>query len=293
MREAGSIDDIRIEFSVVDENGLAIKGAKIHVGFRDMSKNKSATQIGFTNDKGEVTLVGTPEYAPRAMVSKEGFYETRINFIETFLSPPAVKETRYLESQIVDVVLKTIWNPIPLCAKKYESGLPSVNERYGYDMEKGDWVGPYGSGSTVDFYLEVVTDDPSFNEDDWDTNITFPNDGDGIVSFESEGNLRSALRSDYLAPVDGYLKEWVYSRRREPGKRIVTNSTDTRCYYLRVRTKLDEEGNIVSANYAKIYGEVDKFMFIFNPEANDRNLEFDFKKNILRSSSRHTNVPFP
>ena len=59
----------------------------------------------------------------------------------------------------------------------------------------------------------------------------------------------------------------------------------------RIRTELDDEGNIKNAHYGKIYGDfrlcesrekvVDiDFLYYLNPTPNDRNLEWDRKHNL-------------
>ncbi len=54
---------------------------------------------------------------------------------------------------------------------------------------------------------------------------------------------------------------------------------------------LDEHGNVKSALYGKIYGDFMQFVYYLNPGANDRNVEFDPKHNLLtglRSSEEVT-----
>ena len=71
----------------------------------------------------------------------------------------------------------------------------------------------------------------------------------------------------------------------------------------RVRTVLDNEGNITSARYGKIYGPVEygeeerggggvRFIYYLNPTANDRNLEFDPSRNLMPNpGSTPVNIP--
>jgi hypothetical protein len=51
---------------------------------------------------------------------------------------------------------------------------------------------------------------------------------------------------------------------------------------------LDDKGDIVSANYAKLVGDIDlhavrgvSFTYYFNPTPNDRNLEFNPGRNLF------------
>ena len=68
-------------------------------------------------------------------------------------------------------------------------------------------------------------------------------------------------------------------RRGQPS----TNNIDSsRVFVLRLRTVLDENGNIKSANYGKIYGDfLGTLTHYFNPTKNDQSLEFDRKRNLL------------
>jgi hypothetical protein len=93
------------------------------------------------------------------------------------------------------------------------------------------------------------------------------------------------LKLPHSAPVDGY----------EPTRRYVANNyvptahPDDMGYFLRTRVKLDKDGNIVSANYAKIMGDIHVgpqgsawFTYYLNPTPNDRNLEWDPNRNLLQ-----------
>ena len=67
---------------------------------------------------------------------------------------------------------------------------------------------------------------------------------------------------------------------------------DATCYCFRIRSKFDENGNLVDAYYGKIYGGFDffagttkfvgaKFLYYLNPKSLDRNLEWDRKTNLF------------
>ena len=62
---------------------------------------------------------------------------------------------------------------------------------------------------------------------------------------------------------------------------------------LRVRTKADKSGKIESANYVKIYGEIPRFTYFFNPTANDQSIEFDPEKNLFTELPRELEVAVP
>ena len=57
-------------------------------------------------------------------------------------------------------------------------------------------------------------------------------------------------------------------------------------YFFRVRTVLDEHGNVKSALYGKIYGDFMQFTYYLNPTPNDHNIEFDPPRNLLGGRRR-------
>jgi hypothetical protein len=60
-----------------------------------------------------------------------------------------------------------------------------------------------------------------------------------------------------------------------------------------VRSKLDEDGNIISANYGNNYGDFMSFIYNFNPTPNDRNVEFDPSRNLLKIEGVYRGVLIP
>jgi len=186
------------------------------------------------------------------------------------------------------VVLKKIKNPIPMYVKRVNLGVPEYKTKLGFDLDKGDWVTPYGSGIHTDLVALAECDDPKdmFNQN-FRMIISFPNEKDGIIADGVyDSNSGSRLRSDHMAPESGYEPEWVQVRHRTKYKIIENNYDSSRKYYFRVRTKLDEHGNIISAQYGKIYGDFLAFTYYLNPTPNDRNVEFDPDKNLFGGRDR-------
>jgi hypothetical protein len=66
-----------------------------------------------------------------------------------------------------------------------------------------------------------------------------------------------------------------------------------RNFYFRVRTALDHQGNVVSAQYGKIYGDLAQFRYYLNPTPNDRNIEFDPKQNLVGGLQSFERVTSP
>src|SRR5690606_37036818 len=131
----------------------------------------------------------------------------------------------------------------------------------------------------------------------WDAEleISFPGEKEGL--FEETRFLPySELKLPHHAPVEGYVPAWRYTSNSYSPR----TARDNVGFFLRTRVKLDEKGSIVSANYAKVAGDFHldargfvMFAYYFNPTPNDRNLEFDPKKNLFPANFPGANVHDP
>jgi len=127
--------------------------------------------------------------------------------------------------------------------------------------------------------------------------ITFPGEKEGVLTMtESNGYVaESKMRLPHLAPEEGYEKSILWSDVRN-GKSMLRNGDG---YFLRVRVR-ERNGQILEANYAKIHEEIDfdprgeiTLTYCFNPNVNDRNLEFDTDKNLLKIDHVSERVRLP
>ena len=164
------------------------------------------------------------------------------------------------------LILRKKRNPTPLAVRRIELVPPSFEKPYAYDLEIGDYVQPYGKGKTPDLVFRSVllrNDGPM--DLDYRLDVSFSNPGDGIISTEQ--NLWCTLRSPhYLAPNAQYQNKWIYTRTVKPGGGGETSANPNRCFYLRVRTKLDAAGKIMSANYAKDIRRFPKVCLLLQPD---------------------------
>jgi hypothetical protein len=181
------------------------------------------------------------------------------------------------------LLLKKIGKPIPMYAKRLNTHVPDLDKPVGFDLEAGDWVAPYGIGANADILFTGHFDKRVDGESDFTLTVNFPRVGDGIQEFKvPEANKGSELRSPHEAPTNGYQSQWVQTDNRKPGKPVETNRDPNRNYLFRVRTELDDKGNVKSALYGKIYGDFMEFSYYLNPTPNDLNVEFDPKQNLSK-----------
>ena len=132
-------------------------------------------------------------------------------------------------------------------------------------------------------------DEGKVRHGNWTHTLTyrFPNKGDGIV-LSPQFWPYCKLTVPHKAPVEGYgpeltLKEEVRQVYNRSNLSNYRDKIQNNGMFLRVRTQLDKDGNVVSANYAKIVsprGAGNGFTIFYNPTPNDRNLEYDLKTNL-------------
>jgi hypothetical protein len=269
----------KITLHILDESGSPVAGASAGVGFFTNSTPTGIDGITDTNGNFVVTHSDTPSesaYPLSFRIEKQGYYFTwaQVDLGQGY--DPAKW------NQSVTLTLKKVGKPIAMYAKQIHSlVVPEFNKAIGYDLMVGDWVGSYGKGVNIDLFITEKHTTPQSN---YILSVSFPQLGDGIQEFTvPDAENGSGLRSAHEAPVDGYRSEVSQTTMANPNRN----------FYFRVRTKLDENGNVVSARYGKIYGDLAQFTYYFNPTLNDRNVEFDPKQNLLGGIQSFQQVTAP
>ena len=234
-------------------------------------------------------------------LSKPGFYDTK-GFPDRsalITAKPAGAKTN-----VLNVILKEIRNPIPMYAKRlWDEFIPAYGVPLGYDLVKGDWLPPYGHGETADFIFHMNCTFGDMRRDNVHLHeavlmLTFRNRGDGIMEITQWPG--SKLRLPRYAPEDGYSSNLVQkSFMREQGY----SGSQNKDYFFRVRTKKNKDGKIVSALYGKIQNSLDaevrisgtrlQMTYYLNSTPNDRNMEFDTKRNLMTNTSQFEEVYEP
>jgi len=262
-----------VKVNVIDQDGQPVADAEVTMAF--LLSEGANRYVGVTNDKGTVkaSRFGLLEVVIEA--SKDGYYRSNL----------------YGErgDQEVTIVLREKKNPIPMYAKKSRlwKGKNSFEGKWvGYDFIVSDYMPPYGKGLNLDFEFNTDYDKTDLWNYRFDLAIRFPNKGDGLVAYKVNDQT-SKFKSDYLAPDRGYEMFLKYYEYRAGSDMVAdTNLDRSRKYYFRVRTKMDEDGNVISALYGKLYSEFPKLHYYLNPNDNDRNVEFDPRQNLFVNSPK-------
>ena len=177
----------------------------------------------------------------------------------------------------------------------------------GFDLDLMQWLPPHGEGKRADFEVSVTSVQVGWTISEkwlarkiamkrgtreelamtfgiWKRTavITFPNPGDGILRSPQFWPY-CKLKMPHRAPEEGYRREHVLTEQDELSEATPyfekLQHPRYSGYFLRVRSKLDGAGNVVSANYAKFMLPqigIRGFCatFFFNPTENDTNLEY-------------------
>lgn len=185
----------------------------------------------------------------------------------------------------VEIKMRPKKNPVSMVHKKMlRKKIPAAADgSIGYDLEIGDWIAPHGKGKITDFLFTITkVNDP---KEGIRYALSFSNPLDGIQEYVPPEGLRSSYIFPYQAPTSGYMPTLEKYRllaypvlKDYPANNLKNDKSIN--YIFRTRTKVDEDGNIVSANYGRIKGEVTIFLnntidlgYWFNPEPNNRSLE--------------------
>lgn len=266
---------------VIDETNALIVGANAGIGYYTNSVGTSADGLTDTN--------GVFSTSHRSYGGILGFTAEKAEYYTTRLSykvPFTYDAARWNPTQTI--VLRKIGKPIPMYAKKQELRFPKLDEAVGFDLMAGDWATPYGKGFHTDMLLKAhrkIVNDREFNAD---LTVTFPNKGDGIVVAPSLPDTGSEFKTSRTAAQTGYQPELdLHFSGTETPQSVFG-------YFIRVRTQLDQDGRVKSALYGKILGNFRfyagtiaptsgmGFDYYLNPTPNDRNLEFDPQKNLIK-----------
>ena len=235
-----------------------------------------------------------------------------------------------LEGPNLVLIMRRIVKPVPMwAARELEIEMPRIGKT-AFDLEKRAWVAPDGNGVKPDL---VFTLERKGGEEQGEATLklTFSNQGDGVFPVPAAAPGGSDFLLPREAPAAGYLPERTWRRRwvngetpesyrlsREIGQEVHRNLTANpppRAYIFRVRTVLNEKGEVVSALYGKLLGANEfhqhrnggefiwdpddhtktakiELTYCLNPDGT-RNLEFDVKKNLFKDLDGRNMVVTP
>jgi hypothetical protein len=290
VRAVSGHKQVTIGVTILDEK-KPLAGVTVRGGFEQFYGSRPAASVEILSDTNGYASISEDTSGDISLtVKKEGYYK----HYESMKLLKMVNFGPFSTNRVL--CLKRVNDPVPMYVKKEKRLLPKTDEFFGYDFEIGDWVAPHGSGKTVD-----VLFNPYFSSTDRynytvKLEINFTGEYNGIQSMPREYPERqgSSLRSAHEAPEKGYVNALNMSRFRK-GRiedRGDFSEKNREGYYFRIRSTVDAQGNLISAQYGKIYGSFDvyggilgeelglAFCYYYNPDKT-QNVEFDPEQNLF------------
>jgi hypothetical protein len=287
---ADAVSMAKVTVKVIDEVGKPVEAAQVNIRFQGGTLQKDAV-IGVTNREGVFSASGSStDGVVGGVVRKEGYYKSVLHydFHRNVLGmwQPWDKEMK--------VVLRPIINPVPMYARDRWLQIPYLDKKIGFDLIKFDWVIPYGQGTQSDLIFLVTRRFNNMNDFVATLTITFSNKYDGIqgISVDRGGdfNIGSEFLLPRYAPESGYQQTFEKIRSTR-SKDYYALKEKHQNYFFRVRSEVDENGNLKRAMYGKITEEISidprgnktgetHLRFYLNPDYT-RNLEYDPDRNLF------------
>jgi len=299
---ANSVD---LQLRVHSEAGEPVEGARVRGLFFNDQVLKKQTFDGHqavTDARGEAVVSGDEDLYVDLIINKHGYYESRKRQVVR----GSGKDFK------VDVILRRKVEPIELYARNFRGYIPVKNIPLGFDLKVGDWVIPHGSGLEKNI-LFLFEGEATSNLNYWgELTIKFVSPSDGITQTKYPAGKNSVMKMPYLAPAQGYEPSRKFYRRRSGrGTKAVfesnLNASKNNGYFLRINSVVDDNSELVQANYLKISGDLKfdprtengkgaaylQMTYYYNPVINDRNLEFDPTRNLSTNLSEEERVLLP
>lgn len=259
-----SLDRVPVTLTVLNTEGQPVEGARV-----EASLHGPGNATGTTGPDGTLILNLNRGANLTLQVSRDGYYATggRIWDGGVYKGPDGKLTARELPKAFT-IELKAVRDPVFLHHRRFRGHAPKVGEPAGFDLRIGDWVAPHGKGRVPDLrfrFFDVAVDGEAYRGS---LEISFPNPGDGLQSFQAARPFSNEFGSDlappHRAPVEGYQESWTFRQAYTPGSPPELDSVPQRNFLLRTRTEQDADGRIIAACYGWVQGE-----FQFDPRSED------------------------
>ncbi len=265
---------VKMTVKVVDEEGMPVSNATTRAYFRkSFGREWGKTLEGKTD--GEGIFIAEERTSDTIFISadKEGYYKGLSQYFAT--KGYKLDGDKWLPWDVTNtVVIRSIRKPVAMYKTSPIVRFPKMldTSELGYDFMIGDWVKPYGNGEVADvvakFELLAGNETKNFS-------LHFVGDKNGYYTRPMFTN--SYFRSEYEAST----KEVYLTEMKGFGNLMLLNK-DEYCV-IRIRSKVDKDGNLISAYYGKIYAPFQypskrngfSYKLYMNLDENERSLEFD------------------
>lgn len=282
-----SVAETKVCLRILDESGCPLSNATITATISDRVSDYSVQGLSDANGGFVVSGCTTGDYL-QFLATKDGFYDSwaRISYIAAG-SRHKMENGRWRPYGGEQVLrLRRVINPACKGIGRGSFALTkNLNCWLGFDLQKHDYVHPFGAGSTADFEVMIRWNGkwlPDYSG--MGVSIRFSNPYSGY--YEMPINHVSKFKGPYSADASkNYAREAEFSEKVVgPAKRIRRQFDENKCWVVRSRCKVDENGNLETACYSVVHkvnfcAKSDgrggfRVVGAYNPKPNDANLEY-------------------
>jgi len=263
LSEKGAFAQVRIR--VVDQDGIAVSGAKIWGCFTTGSGlNDYALVDGFSDANGEYIAQNRCNERLRVDIMKDGYYRSEVKiYFGQSVAVPIVAEGKWQPyGERKTVVLKKIKKlgklsvPDMKRAAVKEWKIPKFDCWLAFDLEKFDWNPPYGSGGHPDVLLRFRNRmTPCYYDFTYCMDVSFTNNqfaGVYVMQKDSVSDLKTVYEAD---PSAEFRSGFTYVCEKTGSRKSISDYLKDDGYLVfRTRTAVDEKGRLLSAHYGTILG---------------------------------------
>lgn len=275
-----------IQLSVVDENGLAVPNAQIHVVMGMNFRDKAYFIDGVANSNGMFVVEGkTTGNEIKIEVSKLGYYKAVKKMCYVKMGKEhTVRDGKWMPwGEKETLMLREVKSPVDMVMGLNAYMVPATNIWIGFDMKAGNWVKPYSKGVIADFEVKMEWDGkPPAKSNFSSLDIRFQDVDAGAYYVDKIKG--SAFNGVYSADANAVFgKHFNFKTIWDGGMDQSIKFDNSKIMVVRSRCIHDSHGHLVSAHYAFIKGinvmgtwEGKGEMTInygFNPTSNDVRLE--------------------
>lgn len=284
-------ESVKVVYHILSEDGNPVTNAvvkttterdRLNISWTKPIKMKTWT-VSSGNDGRAISDFTCHSGYFEVEVSADGFYPERLRdqYFATRLNSSNTGQIFEEREKELSITLRRVINPVNMEVHRFpEKTFPRRSGEFGFDLERCDWTSPFGAGKVADVtfkYDLVVTNDMSrcsgslsFNASGGAYKLKKKKGTSFVSVYEADSN--ATYRTEF--PFSSYCS---YKDSADYG--AVRVAEDDEYLVFRTRIVKDDNGNIVSANYGKIYGAIRTVGFFgakaiyFNPTPNDVNME--------------------
>ncbi|MDO5317732.1 MAG: hypothetical protein Q4G65_03815 [bacterium] len=247
-------------FKVVDDEGAPVANAKCSGWMYMETAPKQGSHYSlYTDTNGFVRVAGKCGEWFSVVLCKEGYYDTMLDvkYPNRNASPMLVDGKWQPYGETRTVVLKRIRKPRKMLGpdRPPQRKIRIYDKWLEFDLERGDFLPPIGNGHDADMLIRFRLHGRM--PDDWSIamDVSFTNHPHA-GAYRLKKDTWSDMKSSYCADANAmYQANFTFKYCHEKGVYPHADKLGKDEYMVfRTRTRVDRDGNLLSARYGKLYG---------------------------------------